>query len=217
MKKFLKQILTITLSVMMILAAIPVQAAAPSYLTKSKTITLYTGKTARLMMYQKTWLGFFASGVDKVKSVKNSNPSVAEVSAEYGSIYAAPKKTGKTVITATDGKITKKCTLKGKKYKNPVASVKVGNKTVPGSKFDADAYRVLNYSQFANKRKKITFNLKKGWSVQETYYAQNGWMKSEDMQNGEIITIKGGKGFQVGAVVVNDKTGQREDLLLWFK
>lgn len=73
MKKFLKQILTITLSVMMILAAIPVQAAAPSYLTKSKTITLYTGKTARLMMYQKTWLGFFASGVDKVKSVKNSN------------------------------------------------------------------------------------------------------------------------------------------------
>ena len=54
MKKFLKQILTITLSVMMILAAIPVQAAAPSYLTKSKTITLYTGKTARLMMYQKT-------------------------------------------------------------------------------------------------------------------------------------------------------------------
>ena len=192
MKKFLKQILTITLSVMMILAAIPVQAAAPSYLTKSKTITLYTGKTARLMMYQKTWLGFFASGVDKV-------------SAEYGSIYAAPKKTGKTVITATDGKITKKCTLKVKKYKNPVASVKVGNKTVPGSKFDADAYRVLNYSQFANKRKKITFNLKKGWSVQETYYAQNGWMKSEDMQNGEIITIKGGKGFQVGAVVVTTK------------
>ena len=54
MKKFLKQILTITLSVMMILAAIPVQAAPPDYLTKSKTITLYTGKTARLMMYQKT-------------------------------------------------------------------------------------------------------------------------------------------------------------------
>lgn len=217
MKKLLKRILTVTLSIMMILAAIPVQAAAPSYLTKSKTITLYTGKTARLMMYQKTWLGFFASGVDKVKSVKNSNPSVAEVSAEYGSIYAAPKKTGKTVITATDGKITKKCTLKVKKYENPVASVKVGNKTVPGSKFDADAYRVLNYSQFANKRKKITFNLKKGWSVQEVYYAQSGWMKSEDMQNGEIIKIKGGKGFQVGAVVVNDKTGQREDLLLWFK
>ena len=42
-------------------------------------------------------------------------------------------------------------------------------------------------------------------------------MKAEDMQNGEIITIKGGKGVQVGAVVVNDKTGQREDLLLWFK
>ena len=116
MKKLLKRILTVTLSIMMILAAIPVQAAPPSYLTKSKTITLYTGKTARLMMYQKTWLGFFASGVDKVKSVKNSNPSVAEVSAEYGSIYAAPKKTGKTVITATDGKITKKCTLKVKKY-----------------------------------------------------------------------------------------------------
>ena len=106
---------------------------------------------------------------------------------------------------------------KVKKYENPVASVKVGNKTVPGSKFDADAYRVLNYSQFANKRKKITFNLKKGWSVQEVYYAQSGWMKSEDMQNGEIIKIKGGKGFQVGAVVVNDKTGQREDLLLWLK
>ena len=38
MKKFLKQILTITLSVMMILAAIPVQAAAPSYLTKARNV-----------------------------------------------------------------------------------------------------------------------------------------------------------------------------------
>ena len=46
MKKLLKRILTVTLSIMMILAAIPVQAAPPSYLTKSKTITLYTGKTA---------------------------------------------------------------------------------------------------------------------------------------------------------------------------
>lgn len=86
-------------------------------------------------------------------------------------------------------------------------------------KFDTDPYRVISYSKFANKKAKVTFNLKKGWSFQydAISYFQKTWQKSEDVKNGSIVPIKGGSGFQIMTAVVNDKTGQVEHLLLWFK
>ena len=100
-----------------------------------------------------------------------------------------------------------------------MASVKVGNTTISGKKFDTDPYRVISYSKFANKKAKVTFNLKKGWSFQydAISYFQKTWQKSEDVKNGSIVPIKGGSGFQIMTAVVNDKTGQVEHLLLWFK
>lgn len=106
-----------------------------------------------------------------------------------------------------------------KRIRNPVASVKVGNTTISGKKFDTNPYRVISYSKFANKKAKVTFNLKKGWSFQydAISYFQKTWQKSEDVKNGSIVPIKGGSGYKIMTAVVNDKTGQVEHLLLWFK
>lgn len=64
MKKFLKQILTITLSVMMILAAIPVQAAAPSYLTEEQDDHSVYGKNCKTydVSENMAWLFCIRSG-----------------------------------------------------------------------------------------------------------------------------------------------------------
>ena len=41
--------------------------------------------------------------------------------------------------------------------------------------------------------------------------------KSDDYKNGSAVSIKGGAGLKIMTTVVNDKTGQVEHLLLWFK
>ena len=56
-----------------------------------------------------------------------------------------------------------------------------------------------------------------GFQYDAISYFQKTWQKSEDVKNGSIVPIKGGSGFQIMTAVVNDKTGQVEHLLLWFK
>ena len=73
-----------------------------------------------------------------------------------------------------------------------MASVKVGNTTISGKKFDTDPYRVISYSKFANKKAKVTFNLKKGWSFQydAISYFQKTWQKSEDVKMVVLFRLK---------------------------
>ena len=47
-------------------------------------------------------------------------------------------------------------------------------------------------------------------------YMEKSWFKSEDVDNGSTISING-KDFKICADVVNEKTGQQERILLWFK
>ena len=209
--KLWKRILTAALISVMVLASVPVQAVQ---LPKSKTITLYSGKTSKNQFYQNVWLGFLEGDSGNVKL---SNSSVAKASLNYGSVYVIPKKAGKTVLTVKDAEGTSKCNLTVKKYVNPVASVKIGNTTISGSKFNKEAYRAVTYSKFANKKVKVTFNLKKGWTIGKLSYLQSTWMKSEDVNNGSVIPVKGGKGFKVLTTATNDKTGQEIQLYLWFK
>ena len=218
MKRTMKRILTAVLILTMVVAAVPVQAGIPQYFPTKKTLTVYPAKTSKNYFFQRTYMGAFDKKSDKVTSVSSSNSSVAEAYAIYSELYAVPKKVGKTVITAKSGKTTRKCNLTVKKYVNPIASVKVGNSTIAGKKFDTEAYRAVSYSRFANKKAKITFNLKKGWSfVDGVSYLQKNWMKSEDVKNGAVIPIRGGSGFVVITNVVNDKTGQQEAVMLLFK
>ena len=220
MKKVLKQILTFSLIFIMVLSAVPVQAANPESSLTKQVVTLYPGKSNKITLFNSRYLNL--GNIDTRNnsvSVTVRNPDIAKVEANNSGVFAYPKKVGKTLVTVKAGNITRKCALTVKEYVNPVASVKVGNTTISGKKFDTDPYRVISYSKFANKKAKVTFNLKKGWSFQydAISYFQKTWQKSEDVKNGSIVPIKGGSGFQIMTAVVNDKTGQVEHLLLWFK
>ena len=220
MKKILKQLLTISLIFIMILSAIPVQAANTKSSLLKQTITLYPGKSNKITLFNSRYLNL--GNIDTRNnsvSVTVRNPAIAKVEVNNSGVFAYPKKVGKTLVTVKAGNITRKCALTVKEYVNPVASVKVGNTTISGKKFDTNPYRVISYSKFANKKAKVTFNLKKGWSFQydAISYFQKTWQKSEDVKNGSIVPIKGGSGYKIMTAVANDKTGQVEHLLLWFK
>ena len=204
----------------MILSAIPVQAANTKSSLLKQTITLYPGKSNKITLFNSRYLNL--GNIDTRNnsvSVTVRNPAIAKVEVNNSGVFAYPKKVGKTLVTVKAGNITRKCALTVKEYVNPVASVKVGNTTISGKKFDTDPYRVISYSKFANKKAKVTFNLKKGWSFQydAISYFQKTWQKSEDVKNGSIVPIKGGSGYKIMTAVANDKTGQVEHLLLWFK
>ena len=222
MKKVLKQILTLSLIFIMVLSAVPVQAGIPEYFTTKKTVTLYTGKTIKNSainsFFKTVYLGGFDQTSQSVNSVNISNPSIADVTTSYGDINVTPKKTGRAIITAKRGNKTRKCNLTVRKYTNPVVSVKIGNSTISGRHFNTEAYRVISYPKFANKKAKITFNLKDGWYVKKKgmCYIEKTWYMSEDVDNGSIVPIHG-KDFRIFADVVNEKTGQQERILLWFK
>ena len=208
MKKVLKQILTFSLIFIMVLSAVPVQAANPKSSLTKQVVTLYPGKSNKITLFNSRYLNL--GNIDTRNnsvSVTVRNPAIAKVEANNSGVFAYPKKVGKTLVTVKAGNITRKCALTVKEYVNP------------GKKFDTDPYRVIFYSKFANKKAKVTFNLKKGWSFQydAISYFQKTWQKSEDVKNGSIVPIKGGSGFQIMTAVVNDKTGQVEHLLLWFK
>ena len=220
MKKILKQLLTISLIFIMILSAIPVQAANTKSSLLKQTITLYPGKSNKITLFNSRYLNL--GNIDTRNnsvSVTVRNPAIAKVEVNNSGVFAYPKKVGKTLVTVKAGNITRKCAVTVKEYVNPVASVKVGNTTISGKKFDTNPYRVISYSKFTNKKAKVTFNLKKGWSFQydAISYFQKTWQKSEDVKNGSIVPIKGGSGYKIMTAVVNDKTGQVEHLLLWFK
>ena len=220
MKKVLKQILTLSLVLIMVLSAIPVQAANTESSLLKQTITLYSGKSNKIPFFNQSYLNFgYIDTKNTSVSVTVRNPAIAKVEAKNYGVYAYPKKAGKTLVTVKIGNKTRKCALTVKDYVNPVASVKVGNTTISGKKFDTDPYRVISYSKFANKKTKVTFTLKKGWSFQYDgiSYFQKTWQMSEDVKNGSAVPVKGGSGFKIMTAVVNDKTGQVEHLLLWFK
>lgn len=223
MKKVLKQFLTLSLILIMILSAVPVQAAAPEYFSSQKTVTLYTGKTAKNSkikgVFTNFYLGQFDKKGSKVSSVSISNPSIASATSTEGAVYVSPKKLGKAVVTAKSGTKVRKCNLTVRKYTNPVESIKVGNTTISGKYFNTEAYRVMAFSKFANKKAKVTFNLKDGWHVKDKgmYYFEKTWLWSEDVDNGSVVPIKGDGDFKIFADVVNEKTGQQETVLLWLK
>lgn len=133
MKKVLKQILTFSLIFIMVLSAVPVQAANPKSSLTKQVVTLYPGKSNKITLFNSRYLNL--GNIDTRNnsvSVTVRNPAIAKVEANNSGVFAYPKKVGKTLVTVKAGNITRKCALTVKEYVNPVASVKVGNTTISG-------------------------------------------------------------------------------------
>lgn len=232
MKKIWKKMLAGVLILTMILGSVPVQAAAAQLdIPKQKSVVLYSSKDTNFNGSKKNQC-YLYSVPGNITQLKSSKSSVASVfkKKEYGDnqIYLMLKKTGKTEISFKYKSKTYKTKITVNKYKNPIASVKVGSTILSASKFKTRSVQTLQYSKYANKKVKVAFNLAKGWEFKEIedpdkilsgfYYFQKGWMKgSSFLKNNTAIKIKGGKGFIIAADVVNKKTGQEEVVTLFLK
>ena len=112
-----------------------------------------------------------------------------------------------------------------KKYENPIKSVRIGNTSISGSKFNRSSRISIPYSKFANKKVKTKITLKKGWKLEEincenhrfktepgfSYYEPVGEDGSEGrgFGNGEKIRINQGKGSEIGILAINEKTNKQ--------
>ena len=217
MKKTLKKLVTIVVAMAMIVAmAVPAFAYGESVkVYKKQSVTLYPAQSAKNRFISNSWvIGYVGN---KKATVKSSNSKVASVEAYEGYIIETAKKAGKTTISVKTDNKTYKCALTVSKYTNPVASVKIGNKTVSGKKFNNSAVLTAKYSQYAGKKTAVKFNLKKGWKLQSVEYAKKTWQKSEEIKNGGRVPVSGGAGFGVTADIKNTKTRQMETVVVYFK
>ena len=88
---------------------------------------------------------------------------------EYGRkayiYYLVPKKPGKTMTTLKNSYGTFKGYCYFLKYTNPISSMKLGNTTIKGSKFDKKDCITLSYKKYANKNLKLKAVPKKGCNL----------------------------------------------------
>lgn len=206
MRKLKKCLLLLMLAVFALGAAIPVQAKTE---TETRTEILYPPKDkwslvpgeADKKLRNSVYIG---SATEKITDLKSSNKAVASVTIkfekDYGgyNVLANLKKPGITTITwkaKEDGKTKNyKVILKVKKYVNPIASVKLGNTTIKGTKFQNTSVYKVKYAQFAKKNIKVKITPAKGWSLPKSISfvkSDNLWKKiNEAMEKGDKEKVK---------------------------
>ena len=209
MKSIMKKAVSLLLAVMIMMTAIPVMAAETYY-------NIHTSETNLLIpgFYQDYNIGSIGNAKATVKS---SNTKIATVKIKKGVIWVHAKKPGKVTITTKIGKKTYKTKLTILKYENPVSSVKIGNTTVKGSRFNKATTIYLSYSKYQNKKQKIKLNLKKGWKLRAVSYSQRNWDMDKALKNGGTVKISGGKGFHLWICTENTKIKRTQYIDIVFK
>lgn len=225
MKKQFKKVLAMVLAMVMMLFVVPVSAASGSssdlkaYLppkTATKTMTLQSTKEA-------WYLGsiVFSKKARNV-TVSSSDPRVATVktvkqSSDTIQIMVTPIKLGTTVITTKVSGKTYKNKVAIKNYVNPISSVKLGNTTISGSKFNKKDIYTLKYSKYAKKDNIISvIKAKKGWGLYEIFEKVNG--KTDILHSVNTFKPRSGKGnYQLIFQFYHFKTEQIVNVTFNFK
>ncbi len=177
MRKIGKQMAGILLTLTMVLAAIPADMVSAHFYEEAPTkmvATLYSPKdiaAAHGKLKNRHSIGGYSK---KVKKLKSSNKSVAELSKEtfpygrtYTALYVNVKKPGIATLSYKVGSKTHKIKVTVRKYENPVHSIKVGKKVISGKKFNKRSACVLKYKDFANKKTKINIKLAENWTFEK--------------------------------------------------
>lgn len=226
------------LALTMLLTALPAQAASSLDVPKRVTPTIYPSETY-ITGGRTNKMRYLYLVPSKVKALKSSKKSVATVTQSKDGtngyyIRMNLKKAGTTTVSFKYKSKTYKTKVIVKKYVNPVSSIKIGNTTLPSSKFKTGTGVSLKYSKFANKKVKVTINLKPGWETDSGSsirnangtlvpipgfsYIQKGWRTSRTaLWDNSTIKIKGGKGFTINIRAKNTKTGQGVTFPIVFK
>lgn len=240
MKKVWKKLTVLLLGVVMLLAALPVQAAnfCQVRLEGNKiTAVYYPSKNSS---YNEIAIGQIVEGSksSSLKNLKSSNKSVLTVKAtkyKNGNVYsteimAYAKKAGTATVTFKAGGKNYKVKVTVKNYTNPVSYIKVGSTKMSAAKFKKTNVANLKYSKFSNKKCKITVKPAKGWKLSgkiqflSDYYESDGYKIPTQtlVVNGKNVVIKGRKPSKsfypcLQMVLVNSKTGISEIVRIDFK
>lgn len=216
MNKKIKKMIALVTVFVSLLMVVPTFAAQPVRITAGDQVSIvhYPNKQE-----SDEYLAYVSS-TNKVK-VTVANPKIGTGILYKESrgcvVYFKAKKSGTTTVTIKAGKVSKKIEVTVRNYANPLASVKVGNITVSGSKYNKSNEVDLNYVKYAGKKINITFKAAKGWKVKQVDYAEKTFMKSAKSKNGAKFSIRGGNRYRVLALMENKNTGETELIYVIFK
>lgn len=217
-----------------VLAFVPVFAtavpvAAANYVKKfSQTVTLYDSASAKTIgnvtngiSANVTMLGLTMKTNKPVRMTSNDN-SVAVLELQNGTglarnrifINVRAKKAGKAVIFYKLGDITYKVNVTVKKYASPLAGLKLGTSNLTSRVSKTPVYKVP-YKKYANKKVKLTFRGKSGWSVSASYTPSSTRTKSVNINNNGYFKVTK-KNSSVVLYAYNMKTMQQESVVIQF-
>lgn len=172
MKKQLKKLLTLVVALVVVLSAVPVSAKTFSQTMEQQYIYLQPK-----IGCSKTIGWFHPKQKAKFTYNKKLGKMKATTKDPYGYYCYSffPTKAGKTTLitsnlSSTDNyKTTSKEIVKYPftilNYQNPISSVKLGNTTISGSKFNKTDKAYASYNSFSKKLQTLKVSPKKGWTV----------------------------------------------------
>lgn len=212
MKKILKKTLAILLLCMIVIDVTPataVHAKAPS-VQKDVKAWLYKGKVEKgyLFIQDSTLNG-------KITKLKNSKPSIAEVSAGTGGyLQVTPKAPGVTKVTFQydKRKLTSKITVV--KWSSPCKEFKIGNKNY-AKYFEKSGQYNLN-KQKKDTAQKLKIAPKKGWKLIKIEQLTSDGGEKKIKNNSKVnLSIKM-SGTGIFAYFKNAKTGEIRKLYFGY-
>lgn len=215
MKKYLKKVTAVVIALTMIMASSVSVFANTLKQTAYTQIHLETGyilgsyhptkDPAKFSMSQKL-------GTIKVTSIGHDG---------YYYYHFFPKKTGKTTITTKSKYDNSKRIFTIRKYENPVSSIKIGDTTVKGSKFNKTDRIYLNYDKYVKQKNRLVITPKKGWEVVRIRTLNKSGSKeyqSLSVFDKNSIKPTGGKGnYKLSIEFMNTKTYGRITEEIVFK
>lgn len=160
MNKKIKKMIALVTVFVSLLMVVPTFAAQPVSITAGDQVSIvhYPNKQE-----SDEYLAYVSS-TNKVK-VTVANPKIGTGILYKESrgcvVYFKAKKSGTTTVTIKAGKVSKKIEVTVRNYANPLASVKVGNITVSGSKYNKSNEVDLSYVKYVGKKINITFKSSK--------------------------------------------------------
>lgn len=228
MKKSIKKMAVMVITAMLVIMSAGVIVQAKT-ITSSRVITVYPGSGRNVY----SAFGSLASANinivgsttknGKVTSIGSTNKSVAAIGTKTGNgeakgrkfIYITAKKAGKTTVSyKADGTIYKH-KVTAKNYVSPFSSLKLG-KTDIASKFKKTNVYTVPYSKYANKKIKLSYKAKSGWSVDAEYLLSAKKQKADWVKNNGTFKVTK-KNSMLKLNATNTKTNQLESVIIIFK
>lgn len=215
MKKYLKKVMAVVIVLTMILASSVSVFANTLKQTAYTQIHLETGYI----------LGSYHPTKDSVKfsmTQKLGNIKVTSIGHDgYYYYHFFPKKTGKTTITTKSKYDNSKRIFTIRKYENPVSSIKIGDTTVKGSKFNKTDRIYLSYDKYVKQKNQLVITPKEGWEVVRIRTLnKSGSKEYQSLSPYDKNSIKptGGKGnYKLSIEFMNTKTYGRITEEIVFK